>query len=205
MKLGIVEDEPETRLRLTEVLTAAGVAVVAACDSGEAMLEILPRVEMEVMLVDLGLPKMSGQELIARISKAYPAIACVAHTVFEEKTTVLAALRAGAAGYLVKGLRPDELVRSLRTLDEGGAPLTARIARLLVTEFHVSDATPLTEREGEVLLVLAEGYGYKEIAATMTVSVHTVHAHVKHIYEKLQVRSRSQAVAKARKEGWLSA
>lgn len=157
----------------------------------------------EVAIVDLGLPGLSGAELIARLRELRPEVACVAHTVYEDPNSVFAALRAGAVGYLVKGESGSRLLENLRTLDEGGAPLTPRVARLILGEFHRLEPCPLSDRELQVLSALSTGQTYKEVASSLVVSGHTVHTHVKNIYEKLQVRGRRQAIDKARRHGWI--
>ncbi|MBT9584347.1 response regulator transcription factor [bacterium] len=203
--ISIVDDDPDLREHLASLLREQpDFRLRSVCGSAE---EVLCQIDDQshLLLVDLGLPGLSGQELIARVKDLHPDVACIAHTIFEDPSTVFAALRAGAAGYLVKGTTGPELVRHLRTLQEGGAPLTPRIARLLVNEFRLEGEGPLSDREREVLQSLAEGYSYKEVATQLVVSVHTVHTHVKHIYEKLNVRGRRQAVAKARQQGWLQA
>lgn len=203
IKIALVDDDERCRRSLVQTLsTAEDFEITAVCGDAEELLEKLEAHLPEVVLVDLGLPGMGGQELIGRLRDSHPAIECIAHTIFEEPGTVLAALRAGAAGYLLKGSTPTELLRSLRSLSEGGAPLTARIARLLIREVQPSQ-DPLSDREHEVLKALSDGYSYKEVAAHLVVSSHTVHTHVKNIYEKLQVSGRRQALDKARQQGWL--
>lgn len=199
----IVEDDPTLRETLVGLFEGSpDFRLLLAAGSAEELLASLPEAA-EVALVDLGLPGMSGVDLIARLVDALPGIACVAHTVFDEPPSVFACLRAGAAGYLLKGSTGGQLLESLRSLEEGGAPLTPRIARLLLGEFRDETRGPLSDREMEVLGHLAQGLSYKEIAALLVVSAHTVHTHVKHIYEKLQARGRRDAVAKARRRGWL--
>ena len=203
MKVALVDDD--LRFRQSLSLTLLGqpdFELVASSASAEELLERMNECSPEIVLVDLGLPGMSGQELIERLRQTHPTVECIAHTVFEEPSTVMAALRSGAAGYLLKGSTPAELLRSLRSLREDGAPLTAKIARLLIREIQPGP-DPLTEREREVLAALSDGYSYKEVAARLVVSSHTVHTHVKNIYEKLQVSGRQQAISKARQQGWL--
>ncbi|MBX3168371.1 MAG: response regulator transcription factor [Candidatus Eremiobacteraeota bacterium] len=203
IKIALVDDDERCRRSLCQTLAGQeDFELTAACGSAEELLEQIEADLPQVILVDLGLPGMGGQELIRRLNQSHPEIDCIAHTIFEEPATVLAALRAGAAGYLLKGCTPAELLRSLRTLSEGGAPLTARIARLLIREVQPSH-DPLSDREHEVLKALSDGFSYKEVASQLVVSSHTVHTHVKNIYEKLQVSGRRQALDKARQQGWL--
>ena len=157
----------------------------------------------QVALVDLGLPGMGGAALIEALKSRSPEIKCVAHTVFDDPKSVLSALQAGAEGYLLKGITGERLLESLGSLQEGGAPLTPRVARFLVSEFREVVENPLTQREQDVLECLAQGFSYQQCAERLVVSAHTVHSHVKKIYEKLAVSGRKQAVDKARKQGWL--
>lgn len=203
IKIALVDDDERCRRSLCQTLAGQDdFELTVSCGSAEELLEQIEVDPPQVILVDLGLPGMGGQQLIQRLHQSHPDIDCIAHTIFEEAGTVLGALRAGAAGYLLKGSTPPELLRSLRTLSEGGAPLTAKIARLLIREVQPSQ-DPLSDREHEVLKALSDGFSYKEVAGQLVVSSHTVHTHVKNIYEKLQVSGRRQALDKARQQGWL--
>ena len=206
-KIAVIDDSPEVREALTEILSAAldfQVGAVAA-SAEEFLVQLQGYPELDVALVDLGLPGMSGAELIGELSRQRPEIACVAYTVYEDAASVFAALRAGAVGYLVKGESAVRLLSSLRCLDEGGAPLTPRVARMMLSEFQRETPCPLSARELQVLSALADGKTYKETACELVISGHTVHTHVKNIYEKLQVEGRREAVDKARRHGWLDA
>lgn len=198
----LIEDDSETSKQISEILDASQhFSVQGVFSSAETCLDSLPR-EVQVALVDLGLPGMSGIQLIAELKRREPQLACVAYTVFADKQNVLGALKAGAEGYLLKGRTGEQLLQSLRTLEHGGAPLTPQIARLLITNFQ-TDQSPLSAREREVLNLLADGYTYKQCASELFISNHTVHDHVKRIYQKLQVGSKSEAVSKAKRRGWL--
>lgn len=205
-RIAIVDDDPVMSCTLLEIFGEEnGFSVVLACSTAEDFMEQVsnPEVSLDLALIDLGLPGMKGQELIAWFRAEHPQTPCIAHTVFEDKKNVLSALRAGAAGYLLKGLNKDQLLQSLRTLEQGGAPLTPKIARFLVTEFQTVVDNPLSQREQEVLALLGQGFSYKECAQSLTVSVHTVHDHVKRIYSKLKVQNKRQAVQEASHKGWL--
>ena len=203
IKIAVVDDDERCLHSLRQILSEQpDFQLTLACESAEGLLNQIESDPPQIVLVDLGMPGMGGEELIRRLRQSHPEIECIAHTISEEPGTVLAALRAGAAGYLLKGSTPSELIRSLRTLTEGGAPLTAKIARLLIREIQPSH-DPLSDREHEVLKALSDGYSYKEVAAQLVVSSHTVHTHVKNIYEKLQVSGRRQALEKARQQGWI--
>ncbi|MCA9777679.1 MAG: response regulator transcription factor [Candidatus Eremiobacteraeota bacterium] len=202
----IVEDDPALCESLTELLADAPDLKLLWCsESAENCLERLSKEESspELFVVDLGLPGVRGPELIAELKQRLPLSKCLAHTVFEDRESVFAALRAGADGYLLKGSDGPQFLRHLRSLEEGGAPLTPRVARYLVSEFQSDAENPLTSREQDVLQCLSKGFSYQQCAEQLVVSSHTVHTHVKKIYEKLAVRGRNQAVDKARKRGWI--
>lgn len=203
--IAVIDDSPEIREALLEILSAAqDFQVGAVAASAEEFLGQLSRYpKLDVALVDLGLPGMSGAELIGEVRRQRPELACVAYTVYEDADSVFAALRAGAVGYLIKGESAVRLLSSLRCLDEGGAPLTPRVARMMLSEFQRESLCPLSARELQVLSALAGGQTYKETASSLVISGHTVHTHVKNIYEKLQVDGRREAVDKARRHGWL--
>lgn len=202
----LIDDNPELLETLTGIFERSDdFTVTGSFQTAESCLEDLKNgsEQPELFLVDLGLPGMSGQVLIAELKKLFPTGDCVAHTVFEDSLSVFQALKAGADGYLLKGCTGPQLLNSLRILDTDGAPLTPRVAKLLMAEFQQDALSPLSAREGEVLVLLSEGHSYKSAAAKMIISVHTVHGHVKSIYEKLQVRNRRDAVTKAKRKGWL--
>jgi len=202
-KIAVVERDAPRRERLRSMLSEQPDFVVTVACAPEQFWEHLKTTAVEVVLLDLGLLDVSGLDLITRIRSGYPAISCIAHTLFETPSTVFAALRAGAAGYLIKDSTPTDLLRSLRTLHDGGAPLTARIARMLVYEYHRHEECPLSERELEILQAISNGMSYKEAGSELSLSPHTVHTHVKNINEKLQVSGRKEALAVARKRGWV--
>jgi two-component system NarL family response regulator len=179
--------------------------VVAACASAEDALALLESVQPDVMLSDLGLPAMSGVELIRKARAAWPALDIVVLTVSEDREAVFAALKAGANGYIVKGATPRELVEAISALRDGGAPMSPKIARLVVKTFHDTpppDEFLLSTRERGVLTGIQEGRSYKEIAAGMNISPHTVHSHIKHIYEKLQATESAMPSRKRGAKAW---
>ena len=211
MHIGIVDDD----LRLLENLrfllqSEPGVQTVHTFVSAEEFLAARPRPELDILLVDMDLPGLSGVELIAQLAEQAAKFSCLAHTVSAERDTVFAAIQSGACGYVLKGGGFRELVSALHDLEAGGAPMSPGIARQVLQQFQqLSLAGPppatagLSEREQAVLQGLARGQAYKEIASALSVSTHTVNSHVKHIYEKLHVRSREEAVREARQRGWL--
>lgn len=208
MRLFIVEDDPRLRESLHLLLDGEpSVDVVGVAASAESALDDPAMNEADVVLSDLGLPGMSGVELIRRLKQAQPRREIVAYTVFDDRESVFAALKAGASGYLLKSSTPRELVEGLTHVESGGAPMSPRIARAVVMEFREkSVAEPkvrLTPREQQVLGAIDRGFSYKEIAADLGLSQHTVHGYVKSVYEKLHARGRREAVEQARRRGLL--
>lgn len=208
--VAVVEDDAAVRAGIERVLrTAADVRCVAAYGSAEEAVRGLPRLAAKVALLDINLPGMSGVECVRVLASAAPATQVVMLTAYDHNDAIFDSLAAGASGYLVKPVRAAELLAAVRDVHGGGAPMTSNIARRVVQAFKKVPASPpaggvlagLSEREAEVLDLLAQGYSYKEIAAQAGVSYHTVHSHVRHIYEKLHVRSRAQAVAVYNRRG----
>lgn len=207
MRLVIVEDDPLLLDNLTLLLSGeSGITVSGAFRSAEDALNLLRKAKPEVMLTDIGLPGMSGVELIKKSKEALPGLEIMAHTVFEDRDNVFAAIKAGASGYLLKGSSPREIVESLHSLYKGGAPMSPKIARKVIHELRddvSDDQFLLTPRETEIVKCVEEGLTYKEIGGKLSISTHTVHTHIKKIYEKLQAKDRNDAIMKARKRGIL--
>lgn len=205
MRIVIVEDDPLLRENLKLLLSGErGITVSGAFGTAEEALEALDSCDPEVMLVDIGLPGMSGTDLIRHVKSASPGVEMLAYTVFEDRNNVFAALKAGASGYILKGASPRELVEALFNLQAGGAPMSPKIARAVIREFQEEGAREqylLTQRERQILGSLEKGLAYKEIASDFNISPHTVHTHIKNIYEKLQAKTRQDAFMKARKKG----
>ncbi len=205
MRLVIIEDDPLLLENLTLLLRGEeGITVAGAYRSAEDAIKSLRNAAPEVMLTDLGLPGMSGVELIKKAKEEMPSLEIMAHTVFEDREKVFSAIKAGASGYILKGSSPREIIESIHSLYKGGAPMSPKIARKIIHEFQ-DDATGedflLTQRETEIVKRVEEGLTYKEIGERLSISTHTVHTHIKNIYEKLQAKDRSDAIIKARKRG----
>jgi DNA-binding NarL/FixJ family response regulator len=202
IKVSIVEDDSRIRESLRGILDgAAGFQCIKTYSTGEEALEHIPRQPPDLLLMDIQLPKMSGIECVSGLKVKLPDLPIVMLTVFEDSDKVFKALEAGACGYLVKRTSPDDLLEALRQLHGGGAPMTGRIARMVVQSFRrmgtsKKETENLTPRELEILELLATGDLCKEIAEKLGLSLRTVHTHLKNIYEKLHVRSRTQAVLK---------
>ena len=200
--VGIVEDDAVLRKTLVRLISEArGFRCAAACASGEEALQKLPPLKPEVVLMDLNLPQMSGTECIRKLKELLPATQVIVLTVYEDSEHIFRALKAGASGYLLKRSEPEEILEAITNAREGGAPMSSQIARRVVHSFHTPgpaglDTTTLTERETEILTFLSKGFANKEIADKLNISVPTVRTHLRHIYEKLHVRSRAEAIVK---------
>jgi DNA-binding NarL/FixJ family response regulator len=205
MRLVIVEDDPLLLENLTLLLSGeGGITVAGAYRSAEDALKLLRNAKPEVMLTDIGLPGMSGVDLIKKAKEEMPGLEIMAHTVYEDRENVFAAIKAGASGYILKGSTPREIIESIHSLYKGGAPMSPKIARKIIHEFQdeaTNDQFLLTPREIEIAKRVEEGLTYKEIGERLNISTHTVHTHIKKIYEKLQAKDRSDAIIKARKRG----
>lgn len=206
----IVEDDALLRENLRVLMAGEpGMRSVAACASAEDALELLRspgRTPPHVMLTDLGLPGIGGVDLIRQAKALRPELDILVLTVSEDRDAVFAALKAGACGYIVKGATPRELVESIAELRAGGAPMSPKIARLVIRNFQdtsLDEEYLLTPKERHVLAGVAGGHSYKEIAAELHISPHTVHSHVKRVYEKLHATDKRDALMKARRKGLL--
>jgi DNA-binding NarL/FixJ family response regulator len=206
MRLVIVEDDPLLLENLKLLLSGeSGIIVVGAFSSAEDALHALRKAAPDVMLADLGLPGMSGIDLIKKVKEQMPGVEIMAHTVFEDRENVFSAIKAGASGYILKGSSPREIVEAIHELHKGGAPMSPKIARKVIHEFQDENITSeqyiLSQREKDVVKCIEEGLTYKEISKKLNISSHTVHTHIKNIYEKLHAIDRGDALNKARKTG----
>jgi DNA-binding NarL/FixJ family response regulator len=169
--------------------------------SGESALLEIPKIKPHVILMDINLTGISGVECARRLKPVLPNTQIIMLTVYQNTEHIFNALAAGATGYMLKQTRPAELLLAIRDVYDGGSPMNSHIARKIVQSFQQNgqrdDSTQtLSPREAQVIELLAKGYLYKEVADAMGVSYATIHTHIRHIYEKLQVRSRTEAVIK---------
>ncbi len=202
INVGIVEDDRELRESLAKVIQGhPPLHCVAACQSGEEALKLLPSVAPDVVLMDINLPGMTGLKCTALLKDRLPKTQILMLTVYSNNNYIFEALQAGASGYLLKSNSSDEVVHSIISVMEGGAPMTGQIARRVIEAFRkpatngVSEAR-LTERELEVIQLIAKGYANKEIAAQLGVALSTIRRHIENIYAKLHVHCRTEAAAK---------
>ena len=200
--VAVVEDEPEVREGLAALINGApGFECIAACANAEEALVGLPTWQPDVVLMDIKLPGMSGIDCIRELKRLLPQAQILMLTVVEDHDRIFRSLAAGASGYLLKKTSPAKLLEAIREVHEGGSPMSSQIARRVVEEFQkpvaAEDPTQkLGKREMEVLQFLAQGLLYKEIAERLGMGMGTVRAHIHHIYEKLHVRSRTEALLK---------
>ncbi len=201
LKIVLVEDKPDVSASWEKLLNSfADFRCIGVCASAEEALRVVPALKPDVVLMDIFLPRMSGIECTSRLKVTLPKTPIVILTTSDDDEIVFRALEAGADGYLLKRTKPAELRAALLDALSGGAPMTSEIARRVVESFRQKgrtrdDAVALTTREEETLLLLTKGYSNKEIADKLNLSVETVRSHLKHIYEKMHVRSRAEAVA----------
>jgi DNA-binding NarL/FixJ family response regulator len=200
--VSIVEDSEQLRGTLARVIDRAdGFRCLSQYPSAEAALEGLPQDRPEVVLMDINLPGMNGVECVRRLKQIMPQTQLLMLTVYEDTENIFNALAAGASGYLLKRTTSAELLAAIKDVHKGGSPMTTHIARKVVQSFQQAGASQqptenLSPREQEVLDCLAQGFLYKEIADKLGISYETVHTYIRRIYEKLQVRTRTEAVAK---------
>ncbi len=199
--VAIVEDDLVLRTTLSQLINQTrGFRCVAACASGEDAVAAIPPLKPTVVIMDLNLPQMTGIECIRRLSDVLPLTPIMVLTVYEDGAHIFEALKAGACGYLLKRCEPEDVLTAITEAREGGAPMSSQIARRVVSSFREPAAPAgiamLTDREGQLLSLLSKGFANKEIANEMAISVPTVRTHLRHIYEKLHVRSRAEAIIK---------
>lgn len=205
--VAIVEDQAALREGLSLLIGGTpGFACLASFGSMEEALLGFERATPDVLLCDIGLPGMSGIEGVRRLAETHPELQILMLTVYSDNEHVFEAICAGASGYLLKDTPPERLVSAIRELAAGGAPMSPEIARKVVTMFQRTapprdDRVRLTPRELELLQALSEGHSYKTAAHALGLSIDTVRFHVRNVYEKLHVHSKSEAVLLALKRG----
>ncbi len=205
ISISIVEDDRGTRESLAALVRSEGrFQYLSSYRTGEAALRGIPAEKPDVVLVDINLPGMNGIEVVGRLKEQLPGTQILMLTTYDETDLIFDSLRAGAKGYLLKKLLPAELIQAVEQVHAGGAPMSMEIARKVVNHFCPADKPAgeietLTKREHEVLELLAKGFLYKEIAESLGIALYTVQGHVKHIYEKLHVKSRTEAAMKLMK------
>lgn len=202
IKVAIVEDNDGIRESLSILISGSpGFQCIAVFKNSEDAIEKIPTLNVDVILMDINLPNMSGIECTRILKEKNPNIQIIMQTVYENSEMIFESLKAGATGYLLKRTTPVKLLEAVEEAYKGGSPMSSQIARMVVESFQIKpkgekNLPILTDREGEILLHLSKGYRYKEIADKLIISIDTVRSHIRNIYEKLQVRSRTEAVLK---------
>lgn len=202
--VAVVDDSPDLREQIAGYLdSTGGFRCVDACATAEEAMSRLPAAHADVVLMDinLGSTGVDGIECSRQLKALIPGVQILMLTVFEDTEKIFRALAAGASGYILKRMPPAQLAEAIREVVAGGAPMSAPIARKVVQSFqraqpHPDSNAELSQREREVLEGLAQGLAYKQISSQLEVSIHTVRNYIRRIYEKLHVRSRTEAVAK---------
>jgi len=197
----LVEDDQEIRNSFTLIVNSSQkFTVVNSYSNCEDAIENINRDKPEIILMDIELPGMNGIQGTKQIKDKSPHIDIIMVTVYEDSELVFEALKAGASGYITKSANYMELLTALEEIMKGGAPMSSRIARMVIDNFHVNPNSPLTKRETEILQLISEGKTYTQISEELFISKETAKTHIKNIYSKLQVNSKSEAIAKANLE-----
>ncbi len=200
-RIVIVEDNDAVREGFSLIINSvSNYLVVNAYDNAEDAIKNVRKDKPDVILMDLELPGMNGIEAIAIIKKGSPHIDLIVNTIYENSDLVFQALVAGASGYITKNTSHTELLDAIEEVINGGAPMSSKIAKMVVASFQKNPNSPLSKRETEVLELLSKGKSYSMIAQDLFDTKDTAKSHIKNIYSKLQVNSKSEAIAKATKE-----
>jgi len=202
IRIAIVEDNKVLRASLEQLFDKTGeFQCVASLGNLRNVVSEFNKTSPEIVLMDIGLPDISGIEGVRTVKNNFPSMQVMMFTVFEDEEKIFEAIRAGASGYLLKKTPAAEIIEAVKQLHEGGAPMSPSIARKVLGSFHpqtgkILDPYDLTSREKEILFSLADGLSYKKIADKYFISISTIRTHICSIYQKLHVHSRAQAVAK---------
>ena len=217
IRVYVVEDQTKilkNQLKLLE--TSKDIQIIGTALSGETAVEEVPRLLPAVLLLDLGLPRMSGIDVTRVVKKIAPQVEILIFTIFDEEDKVLEAVKAGASGYLLKGTPADRIIEAIKEVRSGGTVIQPNLARKLLKHFRVPapgeaelppllaaepQLKPLSEREKEILQLIAKGVSNSEAARMLTVSKATIRTHLEHIYRKLEVTNRVEAVTEGLRKG----
>lgn len=204
IRVAIVEDNKTTREGLEKIINLSSeYRCVCSCSTAEEALTLLPQYKPEVVLMDIQLPKMSGVECVAQLKELLPSTQVIMVTVYEDPDRIFRALRAGASGYLLKRSVADQVLNAIRDVLHGGVPMTSEIARKVIAHFQQKETTAaevekLSAREREVLDLVVQGLSNKEIVDRLNITIDGVRWHLRNIYQKLHVHSRTEVLVKFR-------
>lgn len=221
IRVFVVEDQTKilkNQLKLLE--SVKEIEIVGTALSGESALEEVARIKPDVLLLDLGLPRMSGIDVTRQVKATQPEVEILIFTIFDEEDKVLEAVKAGASGYLLKGATTDKIVEAIKEVSAGGTVIQPNLARRLLRHFRVSETPepqpatpapaaepelkPLSAREKEILQLIAKGVSNSEAARLLNLSKATIRTHLEHIYRKLEVTNRVEAVTEGLRKGLIS-
>lgn len=204
IKVAIFEDNKMLRDSLQQLIdNAEDMACTGAFSDANKLMRNMQLAEPDVVMMDINMPGLSGISAVSQIKEKFPKVQILMQTVFEDNDKIFAAICAGASGYMLKKTTPQKMIEAVRETYHGGAPMTSSVAVKVIQMFRLQGAgqknefIDLSEREKEILALLVKGKSYKAIASECFISIDTVSTHVRHIYEKLHVHSKSEAVAKA--------
>ncbi len=200
-RVSVVEDDAGIRESLSIVINGSvGFRCISAYPNAEIALQEIPRNAPDVVLMDINLPKMSGIECVAKLKAVCPTLHFIMLTVYADNEKIFRSLQSGATGYLLKQTPPAEILSAIDEVVRGGSPMSSAIARKVVMHFqHITPTNPteaLSKREQELLDLISKGQHNKQVSDNLGISVETVRTHLRNIYEKLQVNSRTEAVIK---------
>jgi len=201
IKICIIEDILDIQQGLRSILESDNrFLLLESFDNAEDAIRELPKLIPDVVITDINLPRKSGIDCVTEIKSKHPEIQFIMFTIYEDNDQVFDALKAGASGYILKNTSAEKIKEAIIELDEGGSPMSPKIARKVLLSFTTRDINPIfdliTKREREVLELLSKGFLYKEIADKLEITLSTVKRHLNHIYEKLQVQNKTEAVNK---------
>jgi DNA-binding NarL/FixJ family response regulator len=197
----IIEDDADLRFSFKLIINGSDRFVVYKTYSdAELAIKEISKVQPDIVMIDLELPGINGIEAIRQIKEKTPKAECIIVTVYEDSEMVFKGLKAGASGYIIKNSNYQDIISALEEIDKGGAPMSTQIARMVIQNFHVNPNSPLSPRETEVLRLVAEGKSYSQISDDLFISRETARSHIKNIYMKLNVNSKSEAIYKAKKD-----
>jgi len=205
IKVAIVEDSKTTREGMEKMINlSSDYRCVCSCSTAEEALSLLPQHKPEVVLMDIQLPNMSGVECVAHLKELLPSTQVIMVTVYEDPDRIFRALRAGASGYLLKRSVADQVLNAIRDVLQGGVPMSSEIARKVIAHFQQKDAAmaeveKLSAREREVLDLVVQGLSNKEIVDRLNITIDGVRWHLRNIYQKLHVHSRTEVLVKLRR------
>lgn len=200
IKICIIEDVDDILRGLESIiLRDSRFQLIQSFTNAEHAISEIPNLKPDIVLADINLPNKSGIDCLKEVKQICPSILFIMFTIFEDSDAVFDALKAGASGYILKNTAPDKIIESLLELHEGGSPMSPKIARKVLSSFNTSSIKNsihnlLTKREIEVLELLSKGFLYKEIADKQSISISTVKSHLNHIYQKLQVQNKTEAI-----------